>query len=429
MLAATKLAMRVPQRQLVRAMPRTPKLQLRSFALQAAAPRAATAAADVVAPAAASDGIVNNEKSRQLMHQYWKLSKGKLTVWVALSALPGYFVAVAGSLDPVVLASLCVGTFLSSASAQAMNQIYEVKRDAVMKRTKARPLPSGKLSMVEAKIFAAGSGSLGLAVLAAGATPASAAVAGATWVTYVGAYTPLKVVTPYNTHVGAISGSLPTLLGFTAALGSGLAGSPWAVHAAWVFVMQTLWQMPHFYALAWLHRADYKRGGYKMFPLDDPTGHATALRSKPYLVALCVLPWTAPMLGVSSWMLPVGCAVPSLMWWRSLKKFEHNPSPKTCRRFFLDSLSYLLGTLALFTVYARAEVALPAEEESAAASLDGEATIIGPEWRAAVHAHFVEMCPHEQVRDRLFGLMSGSCPFSGRGQTDDSGPHRTTETA
>merc|ERR1719464_999869 len=71
----------------------------------------------------------------------------------------------------------------------------------------------------------------------------------------------MKVLSPYNTHVGAISGALPTLMGFTAALGSGLMGSPWAAHAAWLFGMQVVWQMPHFYALAWIHRADYKRSG------------------------------------------------------------------------------------------------------------------------------------------------------------------------
>lgn len=389
-----------------------PHSHLRSFALPVDVPRAvASSAAGGAGEATRRRDTLKSPESRvadarrqQLLHQYWKLSKGKLSVWVALSAVPGYLIAVSGVLSPSVLASLCVGTFLSSASSQATNQLMETSRDARMKRTMARPLPSGKLSQRDAAFFAAGSGSLGLAVLAAGATPASAVIAGATWVTYVGAYTPLKVITPFNTHVGAISGSLPTLLGFSAALGTGLVGSPWALHAAWVFIMQSLWQMPHFYALAWLHRADYKRGGYKMFPLDDPTGHATALRSKPYLVALCVLPWVAPVCGVSSWMLPVGCALPSLMWWRSLKNFENKPGPKTCRRFFLDSLSYLLATLALFTVYARAEVTTP----------EGDVVIVGPEWRAALHARFVELCPHQQVRDQLFGLMSGSCPFSSR---------------
>merc|ERR1719321_771873 len=92
-----------------------------------------------------------------------------------------------------------------------------------------------------------------------------------------------------------------------------------------------------------------------MFPLTDATGHKTAAMSKPYLVAMCAMPWAASGLGLASWMLPVGCAVPSALWWRALRNFEEKPNTATCRRFFLGSLSYLLATLALFTAYARAE--------------------------------------------------------------------------
>merc|ERR1719272_623590 len=145
------------------------------------------------------------------------------------------------------------------------------------------------------------------------------------------------------------------MLGFCAALGTGILTSPWGGHCLWLFSMQTLWQMPHFYALAWIYRSDYLKGGYNMFPLTDTTGHKTAAMSKPYLVAMCAMPWAASALGLASWMLPIGAAVPSALWWRSLRKFEQNPNQATCRSFFLGSLSYLLATLALFTVYARAE--------------------------------------------------------------------------
>lgn len=350
----------------------------------------------------------------KLSRLYWKLAKGKLTVWVALSALPGYLLALPALVDPALLGALFAGTVMTSSSAQAMNQIIEIKRDKRMKRTEKRPLPSGQLSPSEAKVFAAASGSLGLAVLAVGATPATAVVAGSTMVMYAGMYTPMKVLTPYNTHVGAISGSLPVLMGFTAALGgAGLAASPWAAHAAWLFVMQTLWQMPHFYALAWIHRADYLRGGYKMFPLTDETGLETALRCKPYLVALCGLPWAASACGIASWMFPVGAAVPCAMWWRSLQAFERNPSTKTCRKFFLGSLSYLLAMLALFTCYARVE-----EPAKSAKSVDGEhekdvdVRVYGPEWRASLHARLLEACPHEKVRHWFFGIGRDGCPFS-----------------
>jgi len=350
-------------------------------------------------------------------HLYWKLAKGKLTVFATLSGVPGYLLCVPGAIDPCLLTSLFIGTLLTSSSAQAMNQIYEVPRDALMKRTADRPLPSGRMSAAEASAFAAATGSIGLGVLAFGINPATAGIAGATMALYVGAYTPLKVLTPYNTHVGAISGSLPTLLGFTAALSAGVITSPWGGHALWLFAMQTLWQMPHFYALAWIYRADYIKGGYNMFPLSDSTGHKTAAMSKPYLVAMCAMPWAASSMGLASWMLPIGAAVPSALWWRSLKKFEQNPSAYTCRRFFLGSLSYLMATLMLFTAYARAEQPAEAignvddsEDRSSPESLP---QFLEPAWRANIRAFFAELCPHEKMRLDLLGALSTSCPFTG----------------
>jgi heme O synthase-like polyprenyltransferase len=225
----------------------------------------------------------------------------------------------------------------------------------------------------------------------------------------------MKVLTPYNTHVGAISGSMPTLLGFSAALGTGILTSPWCGHAVWLFAMQTLWQMPHFYALAWIHRADYIKGGYSMFPLSDATGHKTAAMSKPYLVAMCAMPWVASAAGLASWMLPVGAAVPSYLWWHSLRKFEQKPNAASCRRFFLGSLSYLMATLALFTAYARAEqtedvILEDTAEETSDSAL--QAHPLEPAWRARLSTWFSEFCPHEQVRHFLLGALNSSCPFS-----------------
>merc|ERR1719401_1390763 len=124
-----------------------------------------------------------------------------------------------------------------------------------------------------------------------------------------------------------------------------------------------------------------------MFPLSDSTGHATASMCKPYLVALCALPCAASAAGLASWMLPVGAAVPSALWWSMLRRFEDQPNIANCRRFFLGSLSYLLATLALFTAYARVE------SEQA---VDQSAPVTGPAWRAAVHERVVSwgLCPH-----------------------------------
>uniref|UniRef100_A0A7S4QCW4 Heme O synthase n=1 Tax=Alexandrium monilatum TaxID=311494 RepID=A0A7S4QCW4_9DINO len=386
-----------------------------------AVPAVATpaAAAPAVPCAAALPQVAEPEatsaRGSRSLSLYWKLSKGKLTVWVSLSAIPGYLAALPGAVDPLALAALAGGTFLTSASAQTLNQLFEIERDAKMKRTAQRPLPSGQMTPAQAAWFASASGTLGLATLSLGTTPLAAAVAGATMATYAAVYTPMKVLSPYNTHVGAISGSLPTLLGFAAALGTDLVASPWALPAAWLFGMQTLWQMPHFYSLAWLYRSDYMRGGYKMFPLSDETGHLTAAMSKPYLATLCAMPWGLSAFGLASWMLPIGAAVPSWLWWRSLASFEQKPNAGTCKRFFLGSLSYLLSMLALFTAFVRAPTpaALPAEEGSSEqAPKTGDAPeFLEPAWRARMRAYFMDACPHETMRHVFFGAGRSGCPM------------------
>merc|ERR1712039_581592 len=297
-----------------------------------------------------------------------------------------------------------VGTFLTSASAQTMNQMYEIDRDGRMMRTKARPLPSGQMTQTQAAGFASVSGTVGLGVLALGANPATAMVSATTIATYVGMYTPMKVISPYNTHVGAISGALPTLLGFTAVLGSDLLTSPWAPHALWLFGLQVLWQMPHFYALAWMYRDDYIRGGYNMFPLTDTTGMETAAMSKPYLVALCFMPWGLSACGLASWMLPVGAFVPSLMWWRSLRAFEAKPNTTTCKKFFLGSLSYLVVMLGVFAACARTRKPVTDGDSS-----KGE--VLEPAWRVSMRNCFLDACPHEKV-GQFFRSGKSGCPFS-----------------
>lgn len=341
----------------------------------------------------------------------WQLSKGKLSVWVAISAMPGYFLA-APFLDAGAMSAVACGTFLTSAAAQTMNQVAEKDRDVLMHRTRNRPLPSGKLSSTEAKAFAAVSGASGFAILTLGCQPLAAAIAGTTMATYLAAYTPLKTMTPYNTHVGAISGSLPTLIGFAGALGTGLWSSPWAMHAAWLFTMQTLWQMPHFYALAWLHKADYIRGGYDMFPLTDETGKATASMSHPYLVVLCALPCGAAAAGLTTWMFPIGTLVPNMAWYYSLHQFGKTPTKSTCRRFFLFSLTYLLAILALFTLYANgvppAGATKEEEEEADKSSVDlVQKALIEPPWRVSVKKMFCELCPHERMK---FSFAKELCP-------------------
>jgi protoheme IX farnesyltransferase len=280
---------------------------------------------------------------------YWRLSKGHLSTWVAISAFPGYLVSVPWPVDPTIVAALAFGTAATSASAQTMNQLIETRRDALMTRTRMRPLPTGQLSATEAKTFAISAFVAGTAALSFGCgSPMAAAIAGSTALLYAGVYTPMKVVSGYNTHVGAVVGSLPVLIGYAAAGVSMTSLAPWTL-----FAIQTIWQFPHFYALAWLHKDDYKRGGYSMFPMNDISGQQTVRMCLPYMAALAVVPGISAALGATSWMFAISGLVPLAVWTKiGFLPFKTAPSKETARNFFLHSLWYILVMYGAFTIHA-----------------------------------------------------------------------------
>ena len=287
--------------------------------------------------------------TRTVSRQYWRLSKGPLSVWVAISAFPGYLVSTPWPVDPGTAVALLAGTFLTSASAQTMNQIIEKTRDARMTRTKMRPLPSSQLTESQAKLFAISAFIGGTSLLTIGCqSPLAGIIAGTTAMLYAGIYTPMKTISGYNTHIGAVVGSMPVLIGYAAANVSLGSLSPWPL-----FLVQTLWQFPHFYALAWLHKEDYKRGGYQMFPMHDISGRATSQMCAPYLGALALLPGLSASLQITSWMFAISGLIPLGVWVKlGFFPFRAKPSRDTARNFFLHSLWYILCMYAAFTLHA-----------------------------------------------------------------------------
>ncbi|CEL98276.1 unnamed protein product [Vitrella brassicaformis CCMP3155] len=281
---------------------------------------------------------------------YWSLSKGKLTTWIALSTLPGYALMCVDGGSFVAAMSLTVGTGLSSAAASTYNQLIEAPRDARMRRTHNRPLVNGTIDRSSAHQFAALCAVGGVSLLAMGTTPTCAMMAAGNIFLYSCVYTPLKTVTPYNTHIGAVVGSIPPLLGCTAAQGM----SAFCLPEPFVlFAIQTLWQFPHFYALAWMYREDYVRGGFTMFPVFDHTGWETADLMRPYLMALCILPLATSAFNVTSYMFVVSSMVPNgLLLWR-FTQYDQNPSIRTARTFFRTSLVHILALLGLFVFHCK----------------------------------------------------------------------------
>lgn len=204
----------------------------------------------------------------------YETTKPRITRLVTITSGVGFVLAALArpwtALELALAAAGCVlGTALSAAGANALNQWWEQDRDGRMPRTRRRPLPEGRLTPASVFWTGVALGVLGVALLWALCGPVPAAVSAATILSYLLVYTPLKPVTPLATIVGAVPGALPPLIGWTA--GSGAPG--WASLAepvGWaLFLILFVWQVPHFLAIAWLYRDDYAQGGYKVLPVVD----------------------------------------------------------------------------------------------------------------------------------------------------------------
>lgn len=266
-----------------------------------------------------------------------ELGKSRLSALVVSTTAAGYLMA-AGPLAPVTVAATLGGTFLCSASANSFNQLMETRNDAAMARTSKRPLPSGRITSTHAAGWAGIAGLAGVSTLALGTNCMTATLGAATLGLYTLVYTPMKQRTPLNTWVGAVVGAIPPVMGLTAAGGDVL-----SLEAATLGTALFLWQMPHFFALAWMYRADYALGGYRMVSLDDAAGERTArlcLEYSVYLAALPPLTWAA---GLTSFMftfesIAFNGALLAAAW-----RFHNNSSrgQAHARRLFLVSLAYL----------------------------------------------------------------------------------------
>lgn len=215
-----------------------------------------------------------------------ELTKPRITRLVTMTSMVGFVLSIrartGGWSHSELAASIVgclVGTYLSSAGANALNQWVERVRDARMRRTASRPLPQGRLSSPGALLAGIGLSVLGVGVLCIVCGPAPAAVSLATILIYVGLYTPAKPLTPLSTLIGAVPGALPPLIGWAAAASLGR-HEVWAgldEAGGWtLFALMAVWQIPHFLALAWMYQDDYAAGGHRMLPLYDRTGRLTA---------------------------------------------------------------------------------------------------------------------------------------------------------
>jgi len=230
----------------------------------------------------------------RLAADYAELVKARLTLLVLLTTAVGYYM---GARHPIRFAGLfhvIFGAASAAAGAAALNQWWERKADALMERTKMRPLPNSRMRPAEALIAGTALSLFGVIYLAIACNVLSACLAAATILIYVLAYTPLKRVSDMNTLVGAVPGALPPLIGWAAARGTIDAGG-WCLFAILFF-----WQLPHFFAIAWMCRDDYSRAGFQMISSDDRTGERSASQSVFFCILLVVIAGLPTFIGLNS---------------------------------------------------------------------------------------------------------------------------------
>lgn len=272
------------------------------------------------------------EAARPSRASLWlALAKPRLNALAVATVGIGYYLG-AGTVDLGVLLSVLAGSGLVAAGGAAFNQVAERDLDALMHRTRSRPLPLGGISPAAGQLFATVLSIAGLIVLALGANPLAAAVALATLVSYAWIYTPLKRRTPWAVLVGAVPGALPPVIGWAAATGA------LTVEAWLLFGIVFAWQLPHFHSLAWLHRDDYARAGFRVLAVVDRNGRRTALESTFWAVALAALSLLAATVGLTSGVFAIIAAAFSAVFALLAARFALDRSPARARTLFLGSL-------------------------------------------------------------------------------------------
>jgi len=271
---------------------------------------------------------------------YIELAKPELSALVITTGTWGFLLTGCDSLLAGV--STVSGLVLSAASAAAWNQTSEREYDAMMVRTRTRPLPSGRLTPTQAAAFVATTGIGGVTLLSLGANPLTGVLGLTNIVLYGLAYTPIKRISPYNTHVGAVVGALPVVIGWT-----GGGGELMAVEPAVLFSILFAWQFPHFMGIAWKYRKDYKHAGYEMVTRDDPGATRTAYWATCGAWALVTIPFVSYGVGMTSSMFIVSSAVPNAALVYSCVQFGRKPSGRTANRVILVGFVYLMVFLGL----------------------------------------------------------------------------------
>ena len=276
-----------------------------------------------------------------------ELVKARLTLLVLVTTAVGFYMGAKGEIDWFGLLHAFFGTAMAAAGAAALNQWWERAFDAQMHRTQSRPIPGGRMMARNALIIGTLLSLGGVLYLGRTCNYLSAVLAAVTIALYIFAYTPLKRISTVNTLIGAIPGAIPPLIGWAAARNELTLGA-WSLFAILFF-----WQMPHFFALAWLYRVDYARAGFQMVSSGDDSGARSSSQSVLFCLLLLMFAGFPFYLGLTSAVYLGIALLLTCIFLAMAMQFHGKRNSVAARNLFLTSIIYLPLLLAALVMTKR----------------------------------------------------------------------------
>ncbi|PWU13987.1 MAG: protoheme IX farnesyltransferase [Verrucomicrobia bacterium] len=275
---------------------------------------------------------------------YSDLFKARLTTLALFTMLAGFYLGFRGHMDYLRMLHALLATGLVASGASALNQLWERKLDATMRRTQDRPLPAGNLRPGTVLLIGCSTSLAGLIYLALAVNRITALLGAASLLSYIFVYTPLKRVTWLNTVVGAVPGALPPLMGWTAARGE------ISAEGLGLFAIQALWQVPHFLAIAWIYRDEYAKAGFKMLPVIDPEGRRCGRQAVLFTLALMPISVSPFYFKIAGPVYLCGALVLGALFLWSAIQFRRDLTLARARQLFYLSVLYLPLLLAVMAL-------------------------------------------------------------------------------
>ncbi len=278
---------------------------------------------------------------REKLAAYLELTKPRIAFMLVLTSAAGFYLGADKGFDVVIFVNSMIGILLLAFGVATLNQVWERKSDALMERTASRPLPTQKVSFVEALVFGISLCVVAEIYLAILVNELTAFLGIIVFVGYVLLYTPLKKYTSASTAIGALPGAMPPLMGWTASANEITLG-------AWIlFSIIFLWQFPHFLAIAWMYKEQYAKAGIKMLPVLEPEGKITARQIVIFTILLLPVSIAPFFIGLAGWVYLVGASLLGTWFLMASIKTARAKSVEQARKLLLVSVIYLPLLFAL----------------------------------------------------------------------------------